>query len=303
MGKQLETTLSQGEYHQMQEKLLSLLSRQLQRFTMGDSSSVPVELAQTLFQGLCCCLGISADPGESWKGLLEADLEEVYQQALAELEGKKRQGEQLWQMLCLDLPPVVNVSMMDTLKSIGGFWKRYDSRFFAHEIPCDIDYPLALPVSESVQGVDYVGQYLGNLFCENRFLSRYSAEAMVPVLERYCPDYKGLLVNFFEPIAAVALGLAALGSPAAGLFIGMRELACLSDLFARKERAGIMECLLQGLERLDQEQKLTPEVRAYMARYCGQLAARIDGMRACGGLGGIFCASEVQSEQPPGNNV
>lgn len=303
MEYQLETTLSQGECCRIQEKLLFLLSRQLQRYTMGDSSSVPVELAQALFQGLCYCLGISEHPGEKWKGLLEADLEEVYQQAQVELAAKMRRGKQLWQTLCLDLPPVMNVSMADTLKSIGSFWERYDSRFFPHEVPCDIDYQLALPVPERLRGVDYVGQYVGNLFCENSFLSRYPAEAIVPVLERYCPDYRGLLVNLFEPVAAAALGLAVLGGPAAGLSVGRRELACLSALFAQKERAEIAGCLRQGLERLDQEQALTPAVWAYMARYCGQLAARIDLMRACSGLEGIFCVPKEAPARPLGDNV
>lgn len=303
MGHQLETTLSQAAYQRMQEKLLSLLSRQLQRYTMGDSSSVPVELAQGLFQGLCYCLGISESPGKRWEGLLEADLEAVYQQAQAVLEGKKQRGKQLWQLLCLELPPVVNLSMVDTLKSIGDFWKRYDSRFFAHEVPWDIEYQLALPVPETLQGVDYVAQYLGNLFCENSFLSRYSAQAMVPVLERYCPDYKGLLVNLFAPIAATALGLAALGEPVAALSMGAGELACLSAAVAPMGRAEIAGYLLQGLERLDQEQELAPEVWAYMARYCGQLAARIDVMRAYNGLGGIFCVPEEAPTKSLGNNV
>lgn len=90
--------------------------------------------------------------------------------------------------------------MRDTLRSIGGFWRRYDPRFFAQEIPCGTDYQLALPVPPEQQGVDYVVTYLAHLAVENRFLQRYPRKVLCPVWEVYCPHYRQEVLNLFEPV-------------------------------------------------------------------------------------------------------
>ena len=293
MNNQLEPPLTAEEYGLLQERLLRLLARQAERYTMQESTSVRIELAQELLGGICYCLGISAEgPAARWRYLLVCDLEAEYQSGLRRIEQKKRFGRQLWQTICTRLPPVENQSMLDTLKSIGGFWQSYDSGFFAHKIPCDLDYQLAAPVPESYQGIDYVNQYLGNLFCENRFLSEYAAGAIIPVLHQYCPDYKGLLVNLFEPVAANALGLAVLGKPDEPLRICPQELSGLGELLGPMQRTCIQRLLLQGLDRLGaRHTTLAPETLAYLSRYCQQLAVRIDLLREHNGLGGIFMAA------------
>ena len=54
--------------------------------------------------------------------------------------------------------------------------------------------------------MDYVNHYLDQLLAENDFLRCFSADALIPVLNRHSPDYRGLLINLFEPIATNALG-------------------------------------------------------------------------------------------------
>lgn len=176
------------------------------------------------------------------------------------------------------------------MKSISGFWKMYDIRFFSHKIPCDIEYPLALPLPDSLQGVDYINRYLADLWCENRFLSEYEADDMAPVLARYCPGFEDLPVNLFEPIAANALALAILERrPDRPFRLGARDLEALYDLFQHMDRAEIRRCLDRGADRLWEEHPaFTSNVRAYFSRYCGYLAPRIDLLRDSGGLGGIF---------------
>jgi hypothetical protein len=104
-----------------------------------------------------------------------------------------------------------NRSLTDTLRSIGGFWKRYDVRFFAQEIPCDIDYQLSQPVTETLLGVDYVNEWLRRLCLEQEFLRWFDQATARAVVARSCPDYRRLLINLLEPVAANALGLTLLG--------------------------------------------------------------------------------------------
>ena len=51
--------------------------------------------------------------------------------------------------ICELMLPLRNVSLRDTLGSIGKISALYDIRFRAHEVPCDIQYQLSCPVYDS----------------------------------------------------------------------------------------------------------------------------------------------------------
>lgn len=290
----LASALTPEEYCSMREKLWSLLSWQVTRYTMGESSSVRFELAQELLHSICYSLGISKDhPDERWKRFLQSDCIVEYQKAVKNLEAKTQFGRRLWQTVCTNLPPVENISLLDTLKNLSIFWEKYDCIFFAHEIPCDIDYQLAIPVPDELQGIDFVIAYLKNLLCENQFLSEYSAETIIPILKQYCPDYQELLVNLFEPAINQALGYSILSKPDDHLVITAEDLSRLYITFENMQRTEILKCLFQAVERLKiNHARLDANTLDYISRYCQDLAVRIDLLQDRGGLHGIFlCVS------------
>lgn len=148
-----EATAEQGlsltiqDWEELQAKLVALLARQARNYTKGESDSVPVETAQALLDSICFTLGLDLeDPGERGRELLARDLAKELTSRRERLRGEMVRGNILWVSLCRALPPVKNRAMQDTLRSIGGFWRRYDFVYLAQEIPCDIDYQLALPV-------------------------------------------------------------------------------------------------------------------------------------------------------------
>ena len=67
-----------------------------------------------------------------------------------------------------------------------------------NEIPCDIDYQLSVPVDSSLMGIDYVEAWLKQLLAEARWIARFDVDSCVRVLERVCPDYRGLHVNLYD---------------------------------------------------------------------------------------------------------
>ena len=181
---EIKTRLTQAEQQALQAKLFALLARQVRNYTKGESDSVPVETAQALLDSICFTLGLDLeDPGERGRELLARDLAKELTSRRERLRGEMVRGNILWVSLCRALPPVKNRAMQDTLRSIGGFWRRYDFVYLAQEIPCDIDYQLALPVPERMQGVRYVKEYLRRLSIENHFLRRYTWADLVAVLE------------------------------------------------------------------------------------------------------------------------
>ena len=95
--------------------------------------------------------------------------------------------------------------MLDTLKSIGRSFDLYDPVLSAHVEPCDIDYQLALPVPDSLLGIDYVHEYLRRLSIENSLLVRIEPEALTSLLDSWMPDWHDLVANLYEPVAYVLL--------------------------------------------------------------------------------------------------
>jgi len=287
---------SAEEVAAFQERFLRLLERRTAIYTMGDSSSVPRHVAGDLFLSTCFVLGI--DPVEQTvpDDLLSADLEAEFRRRLAEIGRKVELTERLWQEACLALPLIPNVALRDTLASIGEFPKRYEYRSMAHEIPCSIDYPLCHPVPESLLGVEYVNEYLRRLLVEAEFLGRFEFDACVRVLSRSCPDYFGLLINLYEPVATNAVGRALIGEDPRPLDVSEEDRARIAALLGplgegrrvavmREAASSVCDALGIGDDR----------AVAYLSDLAPELLPRIEVGLARGDLRGVFVSCGAAS--------
>lgn len=125
-----------------QTALWRLLIRQA-RLYAPDSASLPNETAAALAASILLTLGADRDPAV----LLSSDLGLRLRQGQRRLRQKLAVARQLCRTACLTCPQIENRSLTDTLHSLTGFPDRYDWRFFAQDIPADIDYQLARSVS------------------------------------------------------------------------------------------------------------------------------------------------------------
>ncbi len=101
--------------------------------------------------------------------LKNADLQDLLKAGWTEIEAQLKTGKELLQKVRETAPSVENRSYKDTLKGIEVFFKKYDYRFFAHEIPGDIDYQLCHPLPGELQGIEYINGYLRRLLTETGF--------------------------------------------------------------------------------------------------------------------------------------
>lgn len=168
-------------------------------YCMGDASSVSLLEAHDLAMSVSYVLGIAdASPDEAAAVLDVPDPVTLWHTSLAELDARIDEVLSLWHEIIEIMPPIRNVSLRDTLASLGELRGRYDVLFSAHEVPCDIDYQLSNPVDEELLGLDYVVAWLEQLLVEVRWIARFDAGSCVDVLERVCPDYRGLHVNLCD---------------------------------------------------------------------------------------------------------
>ena len=192
----------------------------------------------------------------------------------------------LWRKVVAALPPLENRSLRDTLRSIGRGFRRYDTRFFPQRFDCDIDYQLAVPVSESLLGINYVNRYLTHLAAENSLLTRLPQGEVRAVLERSCPDWRGLLVNLYAPAAANALARTLLGGE--GLTLSDGEIDALRERWKHARPEQIMADLLAAEDALAERLILPRGAGKYLNGFAREVAARAEALRDCGGLRGVF---------------
>ncbi len=225
--------LTDEEQAALQGRLWGLLSRRTAQYTLGDSSSVPEKLAGELLESLCFTLeeGLEAEQAPP-RRLVTEPLDALLLRGQDALRVKTAETERLWRTACLSAPDIDNIALRDTLRSIGGFFRQYDLLFLAHQIPCDIDYQLLCPVSGELRGVEYLREYLRRIVAENALLRAFSGERVARLLERSCPDYRGLLINLCEPVLLNAAGLALLGGDIGALGLTEEERHRLAEHLA-----------------------------------------------------------------------
>ncbi|MEL7603138.1 MAG: DUF6179 domain-containing protein [Bacillota bacterium] len=288
----VDETLTEAEAHAVQEKLLGLLARRAALYTGGDSSSVRVETARALLEGVAFCLELTfAEDGGTLKSLLTGDAEALLARGQALCARKIARGRALYARACQTAPELGSVALWDTLSGLAGFFRRYDYRFFAQEIPCVIDYPLATPVDEGLQGVSYVNEYLRRLLMENAFLSRFTPERIARLLARALGDYRELPLNLFGPVCANAAGLALLDEDLRALDIPPLALGQLETLFKEASVETVKRLLAEGAERACAALGLRePALAAYVCAAACALHPYIEVALLHGNLGNVFIA-------------
>lgn len=114
---------SDKEKNLVQIKLWEFLYKRTKKYTMGDSSSIPIEKAQGLFTSICFTLEEYLNENNSSPKILLANkIEDIFKDGLKIIEGKIKEGKSLWQEAFLKAPKIENISYKDTLKTIDDFF-------------------------------------------------------------------------------------------------------------------------------------------------------------------------------------
>ena len=178
-----------------------LMSHVCRLYTCSESSSVSEYEGHRIAESILYVLDFDESNTQAAMELLSSDdVIATWTRKRRELEEHIPSVMELWQLVVSTMPSIHNIALRDTLASIGELPRLYDTFFAAHEVPCKIDYPLSMPVSEKLKGLDYIEAWLEQVLKEARFLARYDTKDMTAHLEAWCPDYRGLLINLYDPI-------------------------------------------------------------------------------------------------------
>ena len=186
-------------------------------YCMGGSSSISSHEAQELATSVAYVLGIAdATAEEAARVLGVVDPIALWHENLDALGVRVDAALDMWREIVATMPPIRNVALRDTLASLGELRSRYDTAFAAHEVPCDIDYQLSVPVDPQLLGLDYIEAWLLQLLAEMRWVAQFDTASCIAVLECTCPDYRGLHVNLDDLLLPHEDELVRITSGAAG---------------------------------------------------------------------------------------
>ncbi len=282
------------------EEFAVLLAERTERFTMRDSTSVRVETAEALAQGIFYCIDLhlrtASDETED-----TASLKALYEAGVMDAKRLAKRGKLMLRQTEMNRPPISNIGLNDTLSALPFFFRRYDADFFAHEIPCDIDYPLCIPISETLLGVEYINEYLRRLMLEHAFLRKFSPSLLEYVYQSQYGDYDGLLVNLYAPVAEAAVGRALAGKSVKNLFVDAFDRNLIWERFVNLPDESAQDLLKNAASHVCDEVEITGDLeQAYLKQAAFALLPRMRSAVGPEGLKGAFAPAEhISPENKP----
>ncbi|WP_459478151.1 DUF6179 domain-containing protein [Clostridium saccharoperbutylacetonicum] len=250
-----DTTLNRISYER-----LELLKIQLKYYTKDESSSVMVEVAENLLEGIDYTLSFYLKTFNS----IELIIDELKNNSLSQILETGRdlikvtmeESKKLLEYIINNKLKINNYSYNDTIDDgLPPFFKEYDYFFTPHVGSCSgsIDYQLYMD-NWNYKGIEYIRNYLKILNLENEFCNKFHIYEINELLKGYDKRSEYLLINVFELVLINSLGLVISGKPLNSLNItnSDREVlrSNLMNLSLEKLQDKLLKCAAKCCETL-----------------------------------------------------
>ena len=274
-------------------RLWTLLGKQTERYTMGDSTSVTVEVAKELLASLWYTITLAMDENHTPYGrLLSDELMPFVKQGQTILQDKLEAAKRLWEMVCRTASEIQNFYFTDTLRGIDDYLRHYDLHYFAHRKPLCIDYPLLNAPSETMHGLTYTEQYLKCMLAENLLIHGFEKNAVICVLQTVAPDYQEHYLNLCEQSITNALGLAMIRKNVRTLHLGHEEQSEIQEMMQNRSCEKQREFLHVAARTICDQMDITDKwIMDYVTSFSDTLLPRIEAALERVDLSHIFMLS------------
>ncbi len=298
IAKRLLTT---DQVERLQFSLLELMAKEVDRFTNGESSSIPIERAQELLQSVVYLIGTYLKTVPDIQNKLELLKQErmsvLFYRGLDEVDRIYKEAQMLLKDLQKNYRKPESIAYYDTLfHGFPDFFHDYNMEFGAHEFPGSIDYPLLVPV-EGYLGVELVAKYLWSLSIEERILSCFSMERINLLLHSFDHEAEHLLINICELVMINSIGCILLHKEVENLSISRVDIAELQDRLSNQDKEEVEDLMTKAFEQLGRELALSEEEKGYLQGAFPELAHRLWNSCRLGTLERFFILTEPSSEE------
>lgn len=195
--------LSLEKMRVMNNSILDLLGERIEKYTMGDSTSVPNYIAERILGSIIYCL--KENSNDSKEIIADSDIKEAFYIGLKRKKNKIINAQNLYKDVKENFIFINNECYVSTiLEGIDGFFRKYDVEFNAQYNVITLDYPL-LNTLENLQGIDLIYEYIKNFNIENELLHKFDINVIEEVLRGYDKDFNILIVNITNIILRNAI--------------------------------------------------------------------------------------------------
>lgn len=282
----LQEAHSQGELRDLeieriQMQIIKLLAESTEAYNKGLSSSVKVEVAQTIMKSnlytISLYLKSFPEPAAAIDAVKSQPLCDLYSLGRSMINTKINVARYLYHLVCKTKIQTSNASYNDTIgeEGIKGFFKDYHADYEAHETSGSIDYQLMHPITD-LAGVEYIIQYLQNWHLENLFCSKFEPVILHEVMCGYHVSYEDLLVNIFGQALQNALGCTILHKKILALNLGVSDIQKIGNDLKNETKESILGILQQNAATVIKTLSITnTSLKSYIGDSLPELASSI----------------------------
>jgi Family of unknown function (DUF6179) len=249
--------LNKEQFENIQIQIIGILKELVGYYTMGESTSVRVEVAESLL--LSIYYTISLFLKNNFKAIESIDLikknniKEIFNKGQKLLKVKFNECTTLLEYITKTKILIKNYAYIDTMEyGIPLFFKEYNFRYESHEVPGSIDYPLA-NYEINLAGVEYIERYLKNLYLENLFCSNFNFKDIDELLNGYDKKSYHLLINVFKIVLTNSIGSILLNRSAKNLLITSSDKIYIEYKLKDLSEAQLKDNILMAIEKICSE--------------------------------------------------
>lgn len=260
--------ISESRLEAIRYGILELVTKEVDRYNNGESSSIPIEKAQELLQSISyligACLKTAPDRNARSELLEKETMTVLFWRGVDMVDKLRKDSTTLLKQIQAMNHRYKSISYHDTIfVGLEEALHDYNTEFGAHEAGGSIDYPLLIEVQDYL-GMEYIYHYLKHISLEDSILYKFALEKINRLLTLFDPEAEHLLINLCEITVINALGCLLLGKDCRALTITRTELGELKHILSGKREEDIGPLLEDAITSLGDKLALTMEQVNYL---------------------------------------
>ena len=296
--------LNASDMEKIQLQCINLLAYKTKKYTDGESSSVRTEIAECFLKSNFYTIGLYLkslpNPDIAVDVLKKENISEIYEKGRKLLYEKFKEAKNSFNSVQRNKLKTINYLYQSTLGENGiiDFFKSYNKEYRAHEVPVMADYQLFNPVKD-LTGVEFIQQYLENLFLENEFCGYFKPESIHYLLYGYDKKYSDLPLNIFEIVLTEALGCSIAERNINELNLTDEDINFLNNKLQKGDFSALFSTLNNAMKHIFEVFCLrNPSLRAYIESSLPEIAAKIETALKLNTLNKVFITPKNPDTEP-----
>lgn len=271
------------------EELLPLLEKQIRRYTMGDSTSVPYDKARQLMGSIIYNIEGAFEEDVMLVSTEGISPQQAFELGLKKKKEKFKKAEELYREIRNGFCSYGNQCYMETvIKGMKAFFDYYSLEFDALNIIITLDYPL-IGKGIGLQGVDLIYEYLKKIELEQLFLRGFDGEMVERMLSAYDREYRDGILNVCSVALRNSVGMVLAGAPSPFGIMNENALERIMPKVLGKTPKEIRSILEDALRRIiDNGYGKNARLYEYLHGDIADLAIEIERVANSGSLEAVF---------------